>query len=263
MLVLSRRPQQKVVFSNLGISIQILRVAGKSVQLGIDAPQEFRILRQELADDQGHLDERPFVLTQERRHRLRNRLNIATLGLHVLYRQLQEVELEEAESVIERVLHEFQRIEAELEMAKPPSGGSNSLGTDGMRSRSGRRALIVEDNANESELLAAYLKMSGYEVDKVGDGVEALSYLKSEPLPDAVLLDMCMPKLDGTQTIDSIRSEPNWSGIKVFAVSGAERQQLGVQLGPAGVDEWFAKPVNAPELVRKMNEALGDALLSA
>ena len=50
MLVLSRRENEKVVFANLGVSVEVLRVAGKVVRLGIQAPAEIQILREELTD---------------------------------------------------------------------------------------------------------------------------------------------------------------------------------------------------------------------
>ena len=108
-----------------------------------------------------------------------------------------------------------------------------------------RRALIVEDNPNESELLAAYLQMNGYAVEVVADGFEALSYLDSHEHPDFVLLDMAMPRCNGPQTVASIRRNPALRSLRLFAVSGADQRETGVAFGRFGVDRWFSKPVNA------------------
>ncbi|MCA9124055.1 MAG: response regulator [Planctomycetaceae bacterium] len=255
MLVLSRRPNEKVVFPNLGISVEVLRVAGQAVRLGISAPPEIRILREEVADAESELEGIPLLLSRKIRHDLRNRLNTASLGLQVLHRRLELGERQDLEPTILKVLSELQAVDMELQS----DGASGNAPT----SKRNRRALIVEDNANESELLATFLRMNGYEVDTVDDGLKALSYLKEHERPDAVLLDMSMPRLDGPKTVTSIRCETKWQGLKLFAVSGADRRDLGVRLGPRGVDRWFAKPVNATQLVREINRELDGALVTA
>ncbi len=253
MLVLSRRPNEKVVFPNLGISVQVIRVAGQAVRLGIDAPPEIRVLREEVADAEAEFDGIPPVLSRRLRHELRNRLNTASLSLQVLNRRLELGQADDLEPTLLKVFDELQAIDGELQ---------SSAESDRDRQPKRRRALVVEDNANESELLAAYLRLSGYEVDTVDDGLKAIAYLKQNERPDAVLLDMGMPRLDGPKTITSIRCESKWQGLKLFAVSGADRRELGVRLGPRGVDRWFAKPVNASQLVREINRELEEAVVT-
>jgi len=94
--------------------------------------------------------------------------------------------------------------------------------------------------------------MNGFEVATSGDGARALDYLASHDQPDMVLLDMFMPRCDGPTTVNAIRSNPAFSGIKVFAISGTSPSQLGVSTGPRGIDRWFAKPVNPERLVREL-----------
>ena len=254
MLVLSRRLNEKVLFPNLGITIQIIRVAGKAVRIGIDAPPDIPVLREEVADS-GRASDIPPVLSRQVRHQLRNRLNTASLGLQVLHRRLEVGEIDDAEPTIFKIFNELQEIDAEL---RPQDDHQEERKTGRCR-----RALIVEDNSNESELLAAYLRLNGYEVETVNDGLKALAYLKENEQPDAVLLDMCMPRLDGRKTVTSIRCEPKWRDLKLYAVSGANRQDMGVDIGPRGVDRWFSKPVDASQLVREINRELDEELLSA
>jgi CheY-like chemotaxis protein len=72
-----------------------------------------------------------------------------------------------------------------------------------------------------------------------------------------------MPRLDGPKTITSIRGEPELKKLKLFAVSGANRRELGIDVGPRGVDRWFEKPVNASELVSELNRELEAAPMTA
>jgi DNA-binding response OmpR family regulator len=112
---------------------------------------------------------------------------------------------------------------------------------------------VVEDDANESELLAAFLRLSGFDVDTASDGCDALDYLScGRRRPDVVLLDMQMPRCDGASTISAIRENPAYSGLRVIAVSGRVPADMGVTVGPSGVDKWFRKPLNPQTLVSEL-----------
>lgn len=255
MLVLSRRPNERILFPNLGISVQVIRVAGKAVRLGIDAPPDIRVAREEiLSSDDEEQDISP-LMSRQWRHALRNRLNTASLGLQVLHRRLETGQIEDVEATIFKIFHELHEIDAELDMRKRSEAEQ--------RPARGRRALVVEDNANERELLAEYLRMSGYQVDTVRDGRAAIEFLKTRDTPDAVLLDMNMPRMNGPEMVTSIRCEPQWRALKLYAVSGADRRELDLGTGDRGVDRWFSKPVNVRALVGEMNRDLDDSLVLA
>src|SRR5205085_8039626 len=83
-----------------------------------------------------------------------------------------------------------------------------------------RKALVVEDDTNERELLAGFLRMAGLDVVTAGDGADALDHLRGAPLPDVVLLDMVLPRCDGPETIRAIRHDPQLRGVRIFAVTG-------------------------------------------
>jgi CheY-like chemotaxis protein len=119
------------------------------------------------------------------------------------------------------------------------------------------RALLVEDNRNESALLAEFLRLHGVKVETVCDGQDALDYLKSHDRPDVILIDMRMPRCDGPTTVTAIRQDASYEGLKVFAVTGADPQECDTEVGVRGVDRWFTKPVNPARLVREMNSSLG------
>lgn len=250
MLVLSRGQTDKIIFPNLDITVEILRITGNKVRVGINAPKDVCVLRHELADK--HFGKDESSPTMQLRHAFRNRLNTANLALHLLQRQLDAGLTEEAETTLQHALRE-------LDTLNETVGGTAAAKPKTEHNQPAFRALLVEDDANESELLAGYLKMSGFDVDRAGDGLQALIYLSRHRSPDIVLLDMKMPRLDGPKTVSSIRGNPNYQDVKIFAVSGTPQAQCGVPTGPQGVDRWFSKPINPQELVNEMTHDLAIA----
>jgi CheY-like chemotaxis protein len=115
---------------------------------------------------------------------------------------------------------------------------------------------LVEDNPNERELLATFLRMAGLSVDTAGDGADALGYLHSHARPDVILLDMGMPRCDGPTAVRAIRQEPALAGVKIVAVTGHAAEEFDLKAGPGGVDRWFQKPVDPAVLVRELEREL-------
>jgi CheY-like chemotaxis protein len=187
--------------------------------------------------------------SRELRHTIRNRLNTAVIGLHLLHRKLETGQLEDAETAIMKVFQELEALDSDVgRLIAPPVQGESLVPR--------RRALLVDDSRNESELMAGYLRTFNYEVDIADDGLEAIAYLEAHQKPDVVLLDMQMPRLDGPGTIRRIRQTPAFDGMRVFAVSGITAEQAGVEIGPSGVDRWFTKPIKPNELVNEMRRDL-------
>ena len=243
MLVLSRKENEKVVFPHLGIAVTILRVGGGKARLGIEAPGEVAVVRHEIANDEqlAELSERLTQKAKSVTHEMRNQMHSTLLGLCLVHKLLSRNLLEQAEQTLEELIANMQGLDAAL-----CAGERSSLPL------SRRRALVVEDNSNERQLLASYLSLSGFDVEAVDDGVKALDYLASHERPDAVVLDMQLPRLGGADAVGVLRSDPKFQGLKVFAVSGMDRQQSRVPVGPQGVDYWFSKPLNPSELVEKI-----------
>lgn len=119
-----------------------------------------------------------------------------------------------------------------------------------------RKALLVDDNENESKLLGAFLRLRDYEVQFASDGLSAINYLIDNEMPDVVLLDMAMPNMDGASTIRAIRNEPCFQSLPVIAVSGGTAQEYGVTIGTGGVNNWFQKPLDPAELVENIEQAV-------
>lgn len=240
MLVLSRRVDETIQLPEVGISLQILSVRGNRVKVGIQAPDNIRVLRGELGpEDVRRLQTRSstHVLSREEFHSLRNRLNAISLALHLLERQREAGMQHEAETTLTRLLEQVDLIQGVIAESS---------------SRVELQALLVEDDTNERELLAGLLRMSGYNVVTARDGLDALEYLETHDRPDVVLLDMLMPRCDGPTTIERIRKNPNMVDLRVFAVSATSPSELGISTGAGGVDGWFAKPLNPETLARQI-----------
>jgi carbon storage regulator CsrA len=253
MLVLSRRQNEKIVFPHLGITVEILRISGSAVRVGIDAPRDVAVLREELAAEPLAETERA---RRDFRHKLRNRLNAANLCLYLVQKQMEQHKPQEAERTLEKALTAFAALDLEIAEATRQPGLKLP--------KPALRALLVEDDANESELLAGLLRISGFEVATASDGDRALDYLSAHRRPDVVLLDMFMPRCDGPSTLSAIRSNPQYEGLKVVAVSGSAPGEVGVSIGPHGVDQWFVKPIHPEKLVSRLHECLeGDAKIGA
>jgi carbon storage regulator CsrA len=248
MLVLSRRKGEKIVFPAIGVQLELLKIQGSTVRLGIEAPRHIKVLRDELSSTEAdrHGADEAIAADGSARlsHDLRNKLNAAGLALQLVQRQLELGQAENAESTVQNLLFQFASLERE-------AGGGTRSGRE--HRPAAARTLVVEDDKNESALLAGFLRINGFDVAEAFDGVDALEYLATHEPPDLVLLDMMMPRYNGRDTIDAIRRTPRLNHLRVFAISGTSPAELGVELGPRGVDRWFQKPINPETLVREIS----------
>jgi carbon storage regulator CsrA len=249
MLVLSRRLNQKIIFPGIQTSVQIVAVKPSVVRLGIDAPEQVAVYREEVLQKEGfsleNVRSAPLAQSAESAHLLNNLLNVNTVGLALLRRQLalgQASEIQETLDKMEANLRSIQQ-RAERFEAGPPLPACPVVK---------RRALVVEDDRNECELLAGFLRLAGLDVHTAGDGAAALDYLNSEGKPDFVLMDMILPRCDGPTTVRAIRGNPAYAGLRIFGVTGAPIEQFDLDEGPSGIDYWFRKPLNLEALLREL-----------
>jgi carbon storage regulator CsrA len=182
MLVLSRREHERIVLPDVGVVVELLGVKGNSARLGIEAPPELKVLREEL-------------------------------------------------------------LEAPAPASPPAPDGRHAMPQFPFR------ALVVDDDRNECELLAGFLRAQGIQVATAGDGADALGYLGCHEKPDVVLLDMIMPVCDGPSTLRAIRQSRELNDLRVVAVSGTSPATWGITTGPEGVDGWFPKPLDPQNLL--------------
>jgi signal transduction histidine kinase len=109
------------------------------------------------------------------------------------------------------------------------------------------RVLVADDNRDSAESLGMLLELSGHEVFLAHDGVTALA-LAAEKRPQAVLLDIGMPGMDGYEVAASIRAEPWGSAIKLIAITGWGQEDNKRTAQAAGFDHHLTKPMDSAVL---------------
>ncbi len=242
MLVLSRKVEDTIRFPELDITIEVVQIKGSMARLGIKAPVEVNILRGELESPTDPPKVKKVLVEAESDHAIRNKLNALTI----------------AASVAKKLIANGQPDIAVEKLDKAINGLGQSVSEYGQT----LTALLVEDAANEREMLAGFLRLHGYKVLTVSDGVEAMEHLKAHGKPDLILMDMNMPRLDGPSTIRMIRNNIDFDGVEIFAISGQTPDAAQVDVGKNRIAQWFQKPLSPTDLVSaiKNNEALKEKI---
>jgi CheY-like chemotaxis protein len=196
------------------------------------------------------------ALIRRHRHQFRNHLNSATIGIALVQRQLQAGMLAQAEATLSKISSGVHQMTDEIDLVILPPGalsGTADVSAAGAVRKSAPKALLVEDDHNECELLAGFFRLAGYEVATAGDGSDAIDYLKQHERPDVMLLDMMLPRCDGPTTIRRLRDDPAFNDLKIYAMSGYTADQIGLDCRASGVARWFQKPLNPELLLRELN----------
>src|SRR5215469_12749538 len=119
------------------------------------------------------------------------------------------------------------------------------------QSESGR-VLIVEDEPALLRALRINLRARGYEVATAAAGRDALAEAARRP-PDAVLLDLGLPDLDGNDVIRQLRA---WTAVPVIVLSGRAGSGDKISALDAGADDYVTKPFSMEELMARMRALL-------
>ena len=116
-----------------------------------------------------------------------------------------------------------------------------------------RQILVVDDEERIRQSLNGVLKDEGYDVWEAKDGVQALKQIESDP-PDAVLLDIWMPGIDGIETLERIKGQiPN---LPVIMISGHANIELAVKATKLGAYDFIEKPLSLEKVLLTVNHAL-------
>ena len=115
--------------------------------------------------------------------------------------------------------------------------------------------LVVDDNAQNLELIQAYLEDVECKVVAARDGIEAMDAV-AKAKPDLVLLDVMMPKMSGFEVCHRLKSDPATNDIPVIMVT-ALNEFRDIERGiDSGTDDFVSKPVNRLELLTRVKTML-------
>jgi len=121
--------------------------------------------------------------------------------------------------------------------------------------KSRSKILIVDDNAQNAELLQAYLEALEADIRIAVDGVDAMEKIALEE-PDIILLDIMMPRMSGFEVCRRVKNNPKTKNILVVIVTALN--ELGdVERGvDCGADDFLSKPINKLELLTRVKSLL-------
>ena len=120
-----------------------------------------------------------------------------------------------------------------------------------------RTLLYVEDNADARAVMSEMLRLSGYEVLEAADGAEALAALALQR-PDAIVLDIGLPDINGYELARQIRQLPNSRDVPIIALTGYGQSRDKDAAAQVGFNAHLVKPVDPEELTRTVEAVLAD-----
>jgi CheY-like chemotaxis protein len=121
--------------------------------------------------------------------------------------------------------------------------------------RARQLVLVVEDYQDAREMYAAYLQFSGFDVAEAANGVEAVEKT-TELLPDIVLMDLALPRMDGWEATRRLKADPRTRDIPIVALTGHALAGHAEGAREAGCDAFVTKPCLPDALVAEIRRLL-------
>ena len=119
-----------------------------------------------------------------------------------------------------------------------------------------KKILIVEDNTDSRELVIKVLKNRGYLLMEAVDGEDALLKV-TEQLPDLILMDISIPKIDGFEVTRRLKERENCKDIPIIALTAHAMKGDKEKALQAGCDGYISKPINVRQLPDQIQAFLG------
>ena len=118
--------------------------------------------------------------------------------------------------------------------------------------------LVVDDYQDAREMCCEYLRFCGYRVEEAIDGIEAVEKA-TELVPDAILMDLSLPRLDGWEATRRLKKDARTKHIVVIALTGHALTGHSDGAKDAGCDAFLTKPCLPDAMVAEIRRHLGDA----
>ncbi len=117
------------------------------------------------------------------------------------------------------------------------------------------KILIVDDNKENIDLIAYFLKPQNYKILTAMDGVEALTLVEEE-MPDIILLDIMLPKMDGFQVCERLKKDPATRFIPIIMITALKELKDKIRSLEVGADDFISKPFENVELLTRVKSLL-------
>ena len=157
--------------------------------------------------------------------------------------------------LFDTIMELFGRYEAQVSKPDTRMPAQESLENKQLK---GKHILLVEDNEINREVALEWLSSAGIEVDMAVNGKAALSFLGIQPQnrnllrPDAVLMDIQMPEMDGFEAIGHIRKDPRYKDLPVIAMTAHALKGDREKCLDAGMDDYVTKPIDPESLFQTL-----------
>lgn len=115
-----------------------------------------------------------------------------------------------------------------------------------------QKVLVVDDEPDIIELLKYNLEKEGYRVKTANNGMKAIKVAK-EFIPDLILLDIMMPKMDGVEACRQLRETPEVADTKIIFLTARIEEYSEVAAFEMGADDYLVKPVKPRALISRVN----------
>ena len=117
------------------------------------------------------------------------------------------------------------------------------------------KILIVDDDEDIRELLMYNLKREGHDVSCAENGLEALDMIQSN-IPDLIILDVMMPKMDGIEFCDLVKADPSKQNIIICFLTARNEDYSQIAGLESGGDDYVSKPIKPKVLISRINALL-------
>jgi len=120
---------------------------------------------------------------------------------------------------------------------------------------------VVDDEPDFASIVQADLEREGYDVDVAYNGVEGLEKVKASP-PDAIVLDVMMPEMDGYEMCKSLKDDEDYCEIPVILLTAVASHVTSTRYSHADgmsmeADDYIAKPASSKDISRSLKSLLG------
>ena len=115
--------------------------------------------------------------------------------------------------------------------------------------------LLVDDNAQNLELMQAFLEELPCTIQTASDGIEAIEKIERN-IPNLLILDVMMPRMSGFEVCQKVKSQPSTRDIVVIMVTALNEVSDYERAVECGTDEFITKPVNKLELLTRVRTLL-------